>query len=72
MLELAELIGAKEFHFVSTAYADTQRNAYEQSKYYEMLEKNSGPNFPIYRIGIVAGDSNNGEITDYTGYYGLL
>lgn len=73
MLELAELIGAKEFHFVSTAYADTQRNAYEQSKYYaEMLVKNSGINFSIYRIGIVVGDSNNGEITDYTGYYGFL
>jgi nucleoside-diphosphate-sugar epimerase len=73
VLNLAKKIGAKEFHFVSTAYAETQRNAYEQSKYEaENLVKNSGMEFSIYRIGIVVGDSTDGEITDYTGYYGFF
>lgn len=73
VLELAKRIGVKEFHFVSTAYAETQRNAYEESKYKaEKLVKESGIPFSIYRIGIVVGDSTTGDITDYTGFYGFF
>lgn len=73
VIELAKKIGVEEVHFVSTAYADTQRNAYEESKYEaERLIKDCGIPFSIYRIGIVVGDSKTGFITDYTGFYGFF
>lgn len=73
VLELAHKIGAKEIHFVSTAYADTQRNAYEESKYEaEKLVRNCGIPFSIYRISIVIGDFETGHITDFTGFYGFF
>lgn len=73
VLELARKIGAKEVHFVSTAYAGTQRNAYEESKFQaEQLVKKYGIPYSIYRIGIVVGNSITGEISDYTGYYGFF
>ncbi len=72
VLALAEKLGIKEFHYVSTAYASTGRNPYERSKQKaEELVKESGLKYSIYRPGVFVGDSRTGQIADFNGYYGV-
>lgn len=60
--------------FVSTAYvANGMSNVYENTKAKaEGLIKDSGIPYTIARISMVIGDSQNGEIVDFTGYYGFV
>lgn len=87
-LDLAMELDADEFHYVSTAYlggdavyfgendldvGQNPRNAYEESKWRaELLVRRSRFPFSIYRLGIVTGDWNNGEIAGFSGYYNFL
>lgn len=87
-LELAKALGIEEFHAQSTVYiagdadqlletdfevGQTPRNEYERSKIEaERLVRGSGMPFSIHRIGIVVGDSERGNISRFTGYYGFF
>lgn len=88
MLVAAEKLGVSEFHYVSTAYVcgdasyfaeedlaekGNHRNAYEQSKAKaERLVRDFPGSFSIYRIPVVVGDSETGEIKSFSGYYGFF
>ena len=74
MLELAKVLGVREFHYVSTAYVQGEaQNPYERSKAdAEKLVANSGIPYNTYRLSIVVGDSQTGEINGYDGYYGFM
>ena len=85
---LAQQLGVPEFHYISTAYVcgdakwfaeeDTgenqhHRNAYEASKARaEQMVRGFPGKFSIYRIPIVVGNSQTGEINSFSGYYGFL
>lgn len=87
-LGLADVLEIPEFHVQSTAYiagdadrlsetafeiGQTPRNEYERSKIEaERLVRESGRPFSIHRIGIVVGDSANGQISRFSGYYGFF
>lgn len=73
VLSLAKILGAKEFHYISTAYAPSKRNHYEISKFgAEELIRDSGITHSIYRLGIVVGDSQTGSIKAFNGFYGFF
>ncbi len=88
MLRLAEVLGVPEFHYVSTAYVcgdakyftegnfgeeQHHRNAYEASKAKaEQLVRGFSGRFSIYRIPVVVGNSQTGEINGFSGYYGFF
>jgi len=73
VLELAHILNVKAFHYISTAYASTQRNPYEASKAKaEKLVKASNIPHSIYRLGIVVGHSETGYIKSFDGIYGYL
>lgn len=72
-IALAKAIGAKEFHYISTVFADNNSNPYERSKKAaEALVRESGLDYNIYRLSIVAGHSKTGFTPAYNGYYGFL
>jgi len=88
LLALADKLGIPEFHYISTAYVcgdaeyftesnfgeeQHHRNAYEFSKAWaEWLVRRFTEKFSIYRIPVVVGDSQTGEINSFTGYYGFF
>ncbi len=88
VINLANKIGAREVHQVSTVYvageADSLpercekngrgfRNVYEETKNEaEILLSENWPDFSIYRLPIVVGDRKTGEIPFFTGYYAFL
>lgn len=74
VIDLAKKLNIREIHHASTAYAlGKPRNPYESSKLAaENLIKNSGKCFSIYRISIVVGNSNTGEISAFDGIYGFI
>ena len=85
MLELARLVNAKAFHYVSTAYVAGKlvgrameavpqesgfNNPYEESKCKaEMLVRNSGFPFTIYRPAIITGRRRDGRIRKPLAFY---
>ena len=78
MVKLAQLLKVKEFHYVGTAYIAGKlvgtafenmpidngfNNPYEESKFKaEMLVRNSGIPFTIYRPAIITGRRSDGRI----------
>jgi len=88
MLELAKLLKVKEFHYVSTAYVAGRlagramedipedrgfNNPYEESKCKaEMLVRNSGFPYTIYRPGIITGRRSDGRIRKPLAFYRIL
>ena len=88
MVKLAQLLNVKELHYVSTAYvagkisgraAEEQalnsgfNHPYEESKFKaEMLVRNSGIPFSIYRPAIVTGRRSDGRIRKPLAFYRLL
>lgn len=89
VVELAKLIGAREFHYVATAYvagrlcgtayekrpttANGFNNPYEESKCRaELLVRDSGIPFRIYRPAIVTGRRSDGRIRKPLAFYRIL
>ncbi len=88
ILAVAKLVGAKEFHYVGTAYVAGKlvgtaiennpidsgfNNPYEESKYKaEMLVRASGIPFSVYRPGIVTGRRSDGRIRKPLAFYRIL
>lgn len=88
VLALAKLLKVKEFHYVGTAYIagklagcaleDTPidngfNNPYEESKFKaEMLVRNSGIPFSIYRPSIITGRRSDGRIRKPLAFYRIL
>ncbi len=88
VLKFAKLIGAKELHYVSTAYIAGRltgtaiedkpldsgfHNAYEESKFKaEMLVRASGIPFSIYRPAIITGRRCDGRIRKPLAFYRIL
>jgi len=73
VIQLAKDWGVKEFLFCSTAFAEYQRNPYEQSKWAaEGLVKKSGLKYSIFRPSAIVGDSRTGFSPDFNGYYGAF
>lgn len=88
MLELATLLQVEEFHYVSTAYVAGKligrameaipqdmghNNPYEQSKCKaEMLVRNSGFPYTIYRPAIITGRLCDGRIRKPLAFYRIL
>lgn len=73
VIALTKKLGITEFHHTSTAYADTKRNPYENSKASaEEVVKHSGLKFSIYRPSVIVGDSETGKINDFNGFYGFF
>ncbi len=73
ILELAHTLNVKAFHYISTAYASTQRNPYEASKAEtEKLVKQSNLAYSIYRLAIIVGHSKTGYIKSFDGLYGYF
>lgn len=88
MVKLAQLLKVKEFHYVGTAYiagklAGTAfennpidngfNNPYEESKFKaEMLVRNSGIPFTVYRPAIITGRRSDGRIRKPLAFYRIL
>lgn len=88
VLELAKLLKVKELHYVCTAYIAGKlqgraiednpldsgfHNPYEESKYKaEMLVRNSGIPFSIYRPSIIIGRRKDGKIRRALAFYRIL
>ena len=88
MVKLAQLLKVKEFHYVGTAYIAGKlvgraiedkpvdngfNNPYEESKYKaEMLVRNSGIPFTVYRPAIVTGRRSDGRIRKPLAFYRIL
>ena len=88
MVELAKLLKVKEFHYVGTAYIAGKlagvaledkpvdngfNNPYEESKFKaEMLVRNSGIPFTIYRPAIITGRRSDGRIRKPLAFYRIL
>ncbi|MEA4863286.1 MAG: SDR family oxidoreductase [Victivallaceae bacterium] len=88
MLELAKLLKVKAFHYVSTAYVAGKlvgramedvpqdcgfNNPYEESKCKaEMLVRQSGFPFTIYRPAIITGRRSDGRIRKPLAFYRIL
>lgn len=88
MLELAKLLNVDTFHYVSTAYVAGKlcgrameavpedlgfNNPYEESKYKaELLVRNSGIPYTIYRPAIITGRRKDGRIRRPLAFYRIL
>ena len=88
MVELAQRLKVKEFHYVGTAYIAGKlvgraiedkpidsgfNNPYEESKYKaEMLVRASGIPFSIYRPAIITGRRSDGRIRKPLAFYRIL
>ncbi len=88
IVKLAQLLKVKEFHYVGTAYIAGKligtamenhpvdngfNNPYEESKFKaEMLVRQSGIPFSVYRPGIVTGRRSDGRIRKPLAFYRLL
>lgn len=74
VINLTKKLNIDMIHYISTAYtANGLSNVYEKTKSTsEELIRISGIPYTISRISIVIGNSNTGEISDFTGYYGLV
>ncbi len=88
MLKLAKKLNAKAFHYVSTAYTAGRNtgvayegahpdhgfnNPYEESKYKaEMLVRQSGFPFTIYRPAIITGRRSDGRIRKPLAFYRIV
>lgn len=88
MLKLARILNVKAFHYVSTAYVAGKlvgramenipqdcgfNNPYEESKCKaEMLVRNSGFPFTIYRPAIITGRRSDGRIRKPLAFYRIL
>lgn len=88
MVNLAQKLAVKAFHYVGTAYIAGKltgrafedkpidsgfNNPYEESKYKaEMLVRNSGIPFSIYRPAIVVGRFSDGRIRKPLAFYRIL
>ena len=88
MVKLAQLLKVKEFHYVGTAYIAGKlvgtafenmpidngfNNPYEESKFKaEMLVRNSGIPFTIYRPAIITGRRSDGRIRKPLAFYRIL
>jgi len=71
ILSLTQEIGAK-LYYISTVYAETERNAYEVSKLAaeKAVQKSELP-WCIIRLPIIVGDSQDGDLRhhQYNGFY---
>ncbi len=88
IVELAKLLKVKELHYVCTAYIAGKlqgcaiednpldsgfHNPYEESKYKaEMLVRNAGIPFSIYRPSIIIGRRKDGKIRRALAFYRIL
>ena len=88
MIELARRLQVREFHYVATAYVAGRlcgvayetapidngfNNPYEESKFKaEMLVRNSGIPFSIYRPAIITGRRSDGRIRKPLAFYRVL
>ena len=88
MVKLAQLLTVKELHYVSTAYvagkisglaAEEQalnsgfNNPYEESKFKaEMLVRNSGIPFSVYRPAIITGRLSDGRVRRPLAFYRIV
>jgi len=88
MVKLAQLLKVKEFHQVSTAYVAGRisgrameeqalnsgfNNPYEQSKFEsEMLVRNSGIPFSVYRPAIITGRLSGGRVRRPLAFYRIV
>ncbi len=88
MVELARRLGVSEFHYVATAYVAGKQagviyeqeqhppafnNPYEESKCKaEILVRESGIPFTIYRPGIIVGRKSDGRIRKPLAFYRIL
>ena len=88
MIELAKLVNSKTFHYVSTAYVAGKlvgramenvpqdcgfNNPYEESKCKaELLVRNCGIPFTIYRPSIITGRLKDGRIRKPLAFYRIL
>lgn len=88
MVKLAQLLKVKEFHYVGTAYIAGKlvgtafenspidngfNNPYEESKFKaEMLVRNSGIPFTVYRPAIITGRRSDGRIRKPLAFYRIL
>ncbi len=88
MVDLAHRLGVSEFHYVATAYVAGKlagvayetapvdngfNNPYEESKFKaEMLVRNSGIPFSIYRPAIITGRRCDGRIRKPLAFYRVL
>ena len=88
MVKLAQLLKVKEFHYVGTACIAGKlvgtafenmpidngfNNPYEESKFKaEMLVRNSGIPFTIYRPAIITGRRSDGRIRKPLAFYRIL
>jgi len=88
MVKLAQLLNVKELHYVSTAYvagkisgraAEEQalnsgfNNPYEESKFKaEMLVRNSGIPFSVYRPAIITGRLSDGRVRRPLAFYRIV
>ena len=88
MVKLAQLLKVKEFHYVGTAYIAGKlvvtafenipidngfNNPYAESKFKaEMLVRNSGIPFTIYRPAIITGRRSDGRIRKPLAFYRIL
>ena len=88
MVKLAQLLKVSAFHYVGTAYIAGKlvgtayennpidsgfNNPYEESKFKaEMLVRNSGIPFSVYRPGIVTGRRSDGRIRKPLAFYRVL
>ena len=88
MVKLAQLLQVKEMHYVSTAYvagrisglaAEEQalnsgfNNPYEESKFKaEMLVRNSGIPFSVYRPAIITGRLSDGRVRRPLAFYRIV
>ncbi len=88
MVKLAKLLKVKEFHYVGTAYIAGRlsgtafenspidngfNNPYEESKFKaEMLIRESGIPFTVYRPAIITGRRSDGRIRKPLAFYRIL
>lgn len=88
VVNLAKLLNVKEIHYVGTAYIAGKlqgtaiennpidsgfNNPYEESKYKaEMLVRNSGIPFSVYRPAIITGRRSDGRIRKPLAFYRVL
>ena len=88
MVKLAQLLNAQELHYVSTAYvagkisglaAEEQalnsgfNNPYEESKFKaEMLVRNAGIPFSVYRPAIITGRLSDGRVRRPLAFYRIV
>ena len=88
MVKLSQLLNVKELHYVSTAYvagkisgraAEEQalnsgfNNPYEESKFKaEMLVRNSGIPFSVYRPAIITGRLSDGRVRRPLAFYRIV